>query len=199
MVLTFSKTGPIPTGEYWFNVMKQYWNCIFFIIRFFAPISFPPPVASAPSMSPYGQPPQSAFHRMAQAPPPTQQLTNQMSAMNIGGYGKLDAILYWFWRELTFRGPVLYPCTVIFRPKAHADTTVSFQLSSTTTVSNITTRRNGISTPFSTRTAAALSWISSTYGHDGFCDSSTNGDVWPTWTRCPPTTTGTPRLSTATR
>uniref|UniRef100_A0A671LPJ2 Protein transport protein Sec24D-like n=1 Tax=Sinocyclocheilus anshuiensis TaxID=1608454 RepID=A0A671LPJ2_9TELE len=54
------------------------------------PHSFPPPVASAPSMSPYGQPPQSAFHSMAQAPPPTQQLTNQMSAMNIGGYGKLD-------------------------------------------------------------------------------------------------------------
>ncbi|XP_052417656.1 protein transport protein Sec24D [Carassius gibelio] len=52
------------------------------------PHSFPPPVASAPSMSPYGQPPQSAFHSMAQAPPPTQQLTNQMSAMNIGGYGQ---------------------------------------------------------------------------------------------------------------
>ncbi|KAL0187766.1 hypothetical protein M9458_014865, partial [Cirrhinus mrigala] len=50
------------------------------------PHSFPPPVASAPSMSPYGQPPQGAFHSIAQAPPPTQQLTNQMSAMNIGGY-----------------------------------------------------------------------------------------------------------------
>uniref|UniRef100_A0A672N5W6 SEC24 homolog D, COPII coat complex component n=1 Tax=Sinocyclocheilus grahami TaxID=75366 RepID=A0A672N5W6_SINGR len=63
--------------------------------NFFAPISFPPPVASAPSMSPYGQPPQSAFHSMAQAPPPTQQLTNQMSAMNIGGYGKLDDGLFY--------------------------------------------------------------------------------------------------------
>ncbi|XP_016346154.1 protein transport protein Sec24D isoform X2 [Sinocyclocheilus anshuiensis] len=52
------------------------------------PHSFPPPVASAPSMSAYGQPPQSAFHSMAQALPPTQQLTNQMSAMNIGGYGQ---------------------------------------------------------------------------------------------------------------
>ncbi|XP_026071727.1 protein transport protein Sec24D-like isoform X2 [Carassius auratus] len=52
------------------------------------PHSFPPPVASAPSMSPYGQPPQSAFYSMAQAPPPTQQLTNQMSGMNIGGYGQ---------------------------------------------------------------------------------------------------------------
>ncbi|XP_073691717.1 protein transport protein Sec24D isoform X1 [Garra rufa] len=50
--------------------------------------SFPPPVASAPSMSPYGQPPQGAFHSMAQVPPPTQQLSNQMSAMNIGGYGQ---------------------------------------------------------------------------------------------------------------
>ncbi|XP_073691720.1 protein transport protein Sec24D isoform X4 [Garra rufa] len=52
------------------------------------PHSFPPPVASAPSMSPYGQPPQGAFHSMAQVPPPTQQLSNQMSAMNIGGYGQ---------------------------------------------------------------------------------------------------------------
>lgn len=57
-------------------------------------------------MSPYGQPPQSAYHSMAQAPPPhqqmtnqmsamtqapppMQQMTNQMSAMNIGGYGKM--------------------------------------------------------------------------------------------------------------
>ncbi|XP_051560629.1 protein transport protein Sec24D-like isoform X2 [Myxocyprinus asiaticus] len=48
----------------------------------------PPPVASAPSMSPYGQPPQSAYNSMAQAPPPTQQLTNQMSSMNIAGYGQ---------------------------------------------------------------------------------------------------------------
>ncbi|XP_051995784.1 protein transport protein Sec24D isoform X2 [Xyrauchen texanus] len=47
-----------------------------------------PPVASAPSMSPYGQPPQSVYNSMAQAPPPTQQLTNQMSAMNIAGYGQ---------------------------------------------------------------------------------------------------------------
>uniref|UniRef100_A0A672MK62 Protein transport protein Sec24D-like n=1 Tax=Sinocyclocheilus grahami TaxID=75366 RepID=A0A672MK62_SINGR len=54
---------------------------------FFAPISFPAPVASAHSMSAYGQPPQSALHSMAQALPPTQQLTNQMNAMNIGGYG----------------------------------------------------------------------------------------------------------------
>lgn len=52
------------------------------------PHSFPPPVSSSPSMSPYGQPPPTAFHSMAQAPPPTQQLTNQMSAMNIAGYGQ---------------------------------------------------------------------------------------------------------------
>lgn len=45
-------------------------------------------------MSSYGQPPQSAFYSMAQSPPPTQQLTNQMSSMNIAGYGKLDTILY---------------------------------------------------------------------------------------------------------
>lgn len=55
---------------------------------FFTPISFAPPAASAPSMSPYGQPPQSVYQSMAQAPPPTQQLTNQMSSMNIAGYGK---------------------------------------------------------------------------------------------------------------
>lgn len=47
-------------------------------------------------MSPYGQPPQNVYHSMAQAPPPTQQLTNQMSNMNIAGYGKLDTILYLF-------------------------------------------------------------------------------------------------------
>ncbi|XP_056156037.1 protein transport protein Sec24D [Lampris incognitus] len=42
----------------------------------------PPAVSAA-----YGQPPQSPYHSMAsQAPPPTQQLTNQMGAMNIGNY-----------------------------------------------------------------------------------------------------------------
>ncbi|KAL0187765.1 hypothetical protein M9458_014864, partial [Cirrhinus mrigala] len=83
-------------------------------------------------------------------------------------------------------------------PKAHAGTAASLQLSSTTTVSNITTTSNGTSTPISTRTTAILTWISSTDGNDGLNDSSTNGNVWPTWTRCSPTTTGTPRLSTAT-
>ncbi|XP_030635801.1 protein transport protein Sec24D [Chanos chanos] len=48
----------------------------------------PPPAASTPSMSPYGQPPLSQYQSMAQATPPTQQLANQMSAMNIGGYGQ---------------------------------------------------------------------------------------------------------------
>ncbi|XP_067256107.1 protein transport protein Sec24D isoform X1 [Chanodichthys erythropterus] len=52
------------------------------------PHSFAPPAASSPSMSPYGQPPQSVYQSMAQAPPPTQQLTNQMSNMNIAGYGQ---------------------------------------------------------------------------------------------------------------
>uniref|UniRef100_A0AAQ5XCW6 SEC24 homolog D, COPII coat complex component n=1 Tax=Amphiprion ocellaris TaxID=80972 RepID=A0AAQ5XCW6_AMPOC len=43
-----------------------------------------PPAVSAP----YGQPPQSAYSSMASpVPPPTQQLTNQMSAMNLGSYG----------------------------------------------------------------------------------------------------------------
>ncbi|XP_053198960.1 protein transport protein Sec24D [Scomber japonicus] len=42
-----------------------------------------PPAASAA----YGQPPQSAYNSMASpAPPPGQQLTNQMSAMNLGNY-----------------------------------------------------------------------------------------------------------------
>ncbi|KAM4714424.1 protein transport protein Sec24D isoform 1-T2 [Anableps anableps] len=36
---------------------------------------------------PYGQPPHSVYNSMASpAPPPTQQLTNQMSAMNLGSY-----------------------------------------------------------------------------------------------------------------
>lgn len=39
-------------------------------------------------MSPYGQPPQRQYHSMAPATPPTQQIANQMSAMNIDGYGK---------------------------------------------------------------------------------------------------------------
>ncbi|TRY58874.1 hypothetical protein DNTS_027464 [Danionella cerebrum] len=48
--------------------------------------SFTPSVA--PSIPPYGQPPPAAFHSMAQSPPPVQQLTNQMSAMDIAGYGQ---------------------------------------------------------------------------------------------------------------
>ncbi|XP_072543878.1 protein transport protein Sec24D isoform X2 [Salminus brasiliensis] len=44
---------------------------------------------SAPGMSPYGQPPQRpTYPSMAQATPPTQQMTSQMSAMSIGGYGQ---------------------------------------------------------------------------------------------------------------
>ncbi|KAK1797032.1 hypothetical protein P4O66_008420 [Electrophorus voltai] len=51
------------------------------------PQKYPPlPADSAPAMSPYGQPPQRPYHSMPQATPPTQQITNQMSAMNIGGY-----------------------------------------------------------------------------------------------------------------
>lgn len=41
-----------------------------------------PPAASAA----YGQPVQSQYNSMA--PPPTQQLTNQMSGMNLGNYGR---------------------------------------------------------------------------------------------------------------
>ncbi|KAG7458885.1 hypothetical protein MATL_G00225400 [Megalops atlanticus] len=50
---------------------------------------FPPP-ASTPSVSPYGQPPPAMYPSPASqtpAPPPAQQLTNQMSAMQISGYG----------------------------------------------------------------------------------------------------------------
>ncbi|KAM4612154.1 protein transport protein Sec24D isoform 2-T3 [Polymixia lowei] len=40
-----------------------------------------------PAPTAYGQPSQSTYHSMAsQAPPPAQQLTNQMSAMNLGNY-----------------------------------------------------------------------------------------------------------------
>lgn len=55
----------------------------FFIIRF----PPPPPGVSASAMSPYGQSPQRQYHSMAPTTPPTQQITNQMSAMNIDGYG----------------------------------------------------------------------------------------------------------------
>ncbi|XP_066536541.1 protein transport protein Sec24D [Hoplias malabaricus] len=54
------------------------------------PQKFPPsPAVSASAISPYGQPPQRpTYHSMAQVTPPTQQLTNQMSSMSIGGYGQ---------------------------------------------------------------------------------------------------------------
>ncbi|XP_066576734.1 protein transport protein Sec24D [Amia ocellicauda] len=48
---------------------------------------FPPPVVSAPSSSsPFGQPPQPPYQNPGAAAP-TSQLTHQMSAMQIGGYG----------------------------------------------------------------------------------------------------------------
>ncbi|KAM9426624.1 protein transport protein Sec24D isoform 2-T2 [Pholidichthys leucotaenia] len=44
-----------------------------------------PPTAAAP----YGQPPQSVYNSVASpGPPPAQQLTNQMSAMNLGSYAQ---------------------------------------------------------------------------------------------------------------
>ncbi|XP_064200940.1 protein transport protein Sec24D-like isoform X1 [Anguilla rostrata] len=52
---------------------------------------FPPPAVSGPPVTPYGQPPQppqSPYHSSASpVPPPTQQISNQMSAMQISGYG----------------------------------------------------------------------------------------------------------------
>ncbi|XP_076144579.1 protein transport protein Sec24D [Alosa pseudoharengus] len=48
---------------------------------------FPPPAAGP---SPFGPPPQVSYQSMApQAPPPTQQLANQMGAMQIGNYGQM--------------------------------------------------------------------------------------------------------------
>ncbi|XP_049922697.1 protein transport protein Sec24D [Epinephelus moara] len=48
------------------------------------PQRYPAPPAVSAS---YGRPPQSQYNNMASpAPPPTQQLTNQMSAMNMGNY-----------------------------------------------------------------------------------------------------------------
>uniref|UniRef100_A0A8B9KJ51 SEC24 homolog D, COPII coat complex component n=1 Tax=Astyanax mexicanus TaxID=7994 RepID=A0A8B9KJ51_ASTMX len=54
------------------------------------PQKFPsPPAVSAPAMTAYGQPPQRpAYPSMTQAAPPMQQMTNQMGAMSIGGYGQ---------------------------------------------------------------------------------------------------------------
>lgn len=51
----------------------------------FTLLSYPaPPAASAA----YGQPPYSSV--ASQAPPPTQHLANQMSAMNLGSYGQFQ-------------------------------------------------------------------------------------------------------------
>lgn len=74
--------------------------CSSFTVRFLLP-----PAVSAPAMSPYGQPPpRPAYPTMAPPTPPTQQITNQMSAMSIGGYGKFS------WQFLTLR--MLF-CTVV--------------------------------------------------------------------------------------
>lgn len=68
---------------YKFYLVKIDPHDVFFIIRY-----PPPPAASASAMSPYGQPPQKPHHSMAPATPSAQQITNQMNAMNIDGYGK---------------------------------------------------------------------------------------------------------------
>uniref|UniRef100_A0A668W801 SEC24 homolog D, COPII coat complex component n=1 Tax=Oreochromis aureus TaxID=47969 RepID=A0A668W801_OREAU len=58
------------------------------------PQSYPaPPAVSAP----YGQPPHSLYNSMASpGPPPTQQLTNQMSSMNLGSHGKFSMCSFYF-------------------------------------------------------------------------------------------------------
>ncbi|KAM3590025.1 uncharacterized protein V6R79_002079 [Siganus canaliculatus] len=47
------------------------------------PQRYPAPPAASVA---YGQPPQSPYNSMAAPPPPAQQLTNQMSTMNLGNY-----------------------------------------------------------------------------------------------------------------
>uniref|UniRef100_A0A3B5L1S1 SEC24 homolog D, COPII coat complex component n=1 Tax=Xiphophorus couchianus TaxID=32473 RepID=A0A3B5L1S1_9TELE len=49
------------------------------------PQRYASPSAASP---PYGQPSHSVYNNMASPAPPTQQLANQMSAMNLGSYGK---------------------------------------------------------------------------------------------------------------
>uniref|UniRef100_A0A3Q3BQJ6 SEC24 homolog D, COPII coat complex component n=1 Tax=Haplochromis burtoni TaxID=8153 RepID=A0A3Q3BQJ6_HAPBU len=58
------------------------------------PQSYPaPPAVSAP----YGQPPHSLYNSMASpGQPPTQQLTNQMSSMNLGSHGKFSMCSFYF-------------------------------------------------------------------------------------------------------
>ncbi|KAG7461887.1 hypothetical protein MATL_G00195950 [Megalops atlanticus] len=52
------------------------------------PQRFPPPAVSAPPMSSYGQPPQSPYHSPpSPASAPAEQLTTQLGAMQISGYG----------------------------------------------------------------------------------------------------------------
>lgn len=72
------------------HIMRAHCTCgILITVLIF--LRYPaPPAASAA----YGQPLQSPYNSMASAaPPPAQQLTNQMSAMNLGNYGKF-AISY---------------------------------------------------------------------------------------------------------
>uniref|UniRef100_A0A8D3DP57 SEC24 homolog D, COPII coat complex component n=1 Tax=Scophthalmus maximus TaxID=52904 RepID=A0A8D3DP57_SCOMX len=58
-----------------------------YILMFLILLRYPAPPAVGAA---YGQPPHSLYNSMASpGPPAAQQLTNQMSAMNLGGYGKL--------------------------------------------------------------------------------------------------------------
>lgn len=61
------------------------------MLTVFLSFRYPAPPAAN---SAYGQPLQTPYNSMASpAPPPNQQLTNQMSAMNLGNYGKFAIYL----------------------------------------------------------------------------------------------------------
>lgn len=79
-----------------FVCKQQYFDIVLPALKF---LSYPvPPVVS----STFGQPLQPPYNNMASPgpPPPAQQLTNQMSAMNLGNYGKF---VYLFFLQIILR------------------------------------------------------------------------------------------------
>lgn len=126
-----------------------------------------PPAASAA----YGQPPQSPYNTMASpAPPPTQQLTNQMSAMNLGNYGKFSILFTNHSRqvivfidcsisveeiilglekcqpEYTHQIVFLHFISLLCSPRSHAEPSSPIELCSPAAFPNIPSSSNGPAT-----------------------------------------------------
>lgn len=85
----------LKTASSFKHIMKP--HCILISVLIFLRYPGPPAAQSAP----YGQPPQSPYSMASQAPPPAQQLTNQMTAMNLGNYGQF-AMIYTCYRSYSW-------------------------------------------------------------------------------------------------